>query len=147
MLVSLLPSSFLDMYNLYHLSTVRSCVLLSISLFFGRFVGVLPLSINELSRVSYNVNYSHIYSFVNISAAELDFKKFLCSYNQAIGHICRVFINGLGDWGSIPSRVILKTEKMVLDAPLLSPQHYKVMINSKVEQSSEWNSTLPYTLE
>ena len=32
----------------------------------------------------------------------------------------RVFANGLGDWGSIPGRVIPKTQKMVLDASLLN---------------------------
>ena len=57
----------------------------------------------------------------------------------------RVFTNGLGDWGSIPGRVIPKTQKMLLDATLLSPQHYKVRIKGKVEQSREWSSTLPYT--
>ena len=33
---------------------------------------------------------------------------------------------------------------MVLDAALLNTQHYKVRINGKVEQSSEWSSALPY---
>ena len=42
-----------------------------------------------------------------------------------------------GDLGSIPSRVIPKTQKMVLDASLLNTQHYKVRIKSKVEQSRE----------
>ena len=32
----------------------------------------------------------------------------------------RVFTNGLGDLGSIPGRVIPKTQKMVLDATLLN---------------------------
>ena len=58
----------------------------------------------------------------------------------------RVFANGLGDLGSIPGRVIQKTQKMVLDATLLNTQHYKVMIKGKVEQSREKSSTLPYTL-
>ena len=35
----------------------------------------------------------------------------------------RVFTNGLEDEGSIPGRVIPKTEKMVLDAALLHTQH------------------------
>ena len=35
----------------------------------------------------------------------------------------------------IPGRVIPKTQKMVLDASLLSTQHYKVRIKGKVEQS------------
>ncbi len=43
----------------------------------------------------------------------------------------RVFANGLGDLGSIPGRVIPKTQKMVLDAALLSTQHYKVRIKGK----------------
>ena len=37
----------------------------------------------------------------------------------------RVFANSPGDRGSIPARVILKTQKMVLDASLLNTQHYK----------------------
>ena len=40
----------------------------------------------------------------------------------------RVFANGLGDLGSIPGRVIPKTQKMVLDASLLNTQHCKVRI-------------------
>ena len=54
----------------------------------------------------------------------------------------RVFSNGPGDWGSIPGRVIPKTQKMVLDAALLNIQHYKVRIKGKVEQSREWSSAL-----
>ena len=46
------------------------------------------------------------------------------------------FANGLGDRGSIPGRVIPKTQKMVLD---------KIQIKDKVEQSREWSSILPYT--
>ena len=47
----------------------------------------------------------------------------------------------------VQSRVeyIPKTQKMVLDAALLSTQHYKVRIKGKVEQSREWSSVLPYT--
>ena len=58
----------------------------------------------------------------------------------------RVSTNGPGDRGSIPGRVIPKTQKMVLDAALLDTQHYKVRIKGKVEQSREWSSALPYTL-
>ena len=57
----------------------------------------------------------------------------------------RVFANGLGDRGSIPGRVMPKTQNMVLDAALLNTQHYKVRIKGKVEQSREWSSALPYT--
>ena len=45
----------------------------------------------------------------------------------------RVFTNGPGDLGSIPGRVIPKTQKMVLGASLLNTQHYKVGIKGKVE--------------
>ena len=57
----------------------------------------------------------------------------------------RVFANGPGDLGSIPGRVIPKTQKMVLDAILLNTQHYKVRIKGKIEQSRERSSALPYT--
>ena len=53
--------------------------------------------------------------------------------------------NGPGDRSSIPGRVIPKTQKMVLDAALLSTQHYKVKIKTKVEQCRERSSTLSYT--
>ena len=57
----------------------------------------------------------------------------------------RVFVNGSGDLGSIPGRVIPKTQKMVLDATLLNTQHYKVRIKGKVKQFWERSSALPYT--
>ena len=63
---------------------------------------------------------------------------------EYFGLIGRVFANGPGDLGSIPGRVILKTQKMVLDATLLNTQHYKLRIKGKVEQSREWSSA-PYT--
>ena len=34
---------------------------------------------------------------------------------------------------------------MVLDAALLSTKHYKASFEGKVELSSEWSITLPYT--
>ena len=63
-----------------------------------------------------------------------------------IGLSVRVFANGPEDMGSIPGRVIPKTQKMVLDASLLNTQHYYVRIKGKVEQSKERSSALPYTL-
>ena len=57
-----------------------------------------------------------------------------------------MFVNGPGDQGSIPGWVITKSQNMVLDATLLSTQHYKVRIKGKVEQSREWSSVIPYTL-
>ena len=58
----------------------------------------------------------------------------------------RVFANSPEDMGSIPGRVIPKTQKMVLDATLFNKQHYKVRSKVKEEQSREKSSTLPYTL-
>ena len=57
----------------------------------------------------------------------------------------RVFGNGPGDRSLIPGQVIPKTQKMVLDAALLSTQHYKVRFKGKMEQSREWSNSLPYT--
>ena len=71
------------------------------------------------------------------------------NYNDRLPDIglgVRVFTNGPGDLGSIPGRVIPKTQKMVLDASLLNTQHNKVRIKGKVEQSRERISALPYTL-
>ena len=58
----------------------------------------------------------------------------------------RVFTNGPIELGSIPGLVIPTTQKMVLDASLLNPQHYNVETKGKVEQSRESSSTLPYIL-
>ncbi len=57
----------------------------------------------------------------------------------------RMFSNGPGDRGSIPGRVLSKTQKMVLDTAFLNTLHYKVRIKSKVEQFKEWSSALPNT--
>ena len=59
----------------------------------------------------------------------------------------------LEDQGSIPDRVELyqklikkiKKKQTVLDAALFNTQHYMVGIKSKVKQSRELSSTLPYT--
>ena len=71
--------------------------------------------------------------------------KWLYSFNRAIGLMSRVFVNGPGGQGSIPGRVIPKTQKMVLDTSLLYTQHYKDTIKDKVEQSRERSSTFLYT--
>ena len=57
----------------------------------------------------------------------------------------RVFAYGSGDRGSIPGRIIPKTQKMLLDATLLNTQYYKQWIMGKVEQSRERSCALPYT--
>ena len=62
-----------------------------------------------------------------------------------IGIMVKVLTNGPGDLGSIPGRVIPKTQKIVLDASLLNTQQYKVRIKRKVEESRERSSALPYT--
>ena len=54
-----------------------------------------------------------------------------------------MFVNGPGDRGSIPGRVIPKTQKMVLDTSLLVTPHYKVRIKGKVEQSRGKSSSVP----
>ena len=63
----------------------------------------------------------------------------LVYFNRLIGLVGRVFTNGPGDLGSIPSHVIPKTLKMVCDTSLFNTLQYKVRIEGKVEQS------LPYT--
>ena len=55
----------------------------------------------------------------------------------------RVFANVPGDRGSIPGRVIAKTQKMILDVTWVNTQRYKIRIKGKVEQSREWSSALP----
>ena len=64
----------------------------------------------------------------------------------AISLIGRVFANGLGVQGSIPGRVISKTQKMARDAALYNTQRNKVRIKGKVEQSREWSRALTFTL-
>ena len=56
-----------------------------------------------------------------------------------------MFTIGPGDMGSIPGRVVPKTQKMVLDAALLNTQLYKVRIEGKVEQSKEWSCALSFS--
>ena len=53
----------------------------------------------------------------------------------------RVFANDPGDRGSIPGQVIPKTQKMVLDATLVSTQYYKARI--KVKWSNPGNGLAP----
>ena len=53
----------------------------------------------------------------------------------------KVFTNGLGDQGSVPGRVVPKTQAMVFDAALLNTQHYKVRI--RVKWSIPGKSVMP----
>ena len=59
-----------------------------------------------------------------------------------IGLMVRMFSNGLRDPGSIPGRVIPKTQKMVLNAILIITQHYQVRI--KVKWSSSGKVVAPF---
>ena len=58
---------------------------------------------------------------------------------RALGSVHGVFANVPGDQGSIPDRVIPKTQKKVLDVALLNTQDYKVRIKNKVKQYREKN--------
>ena len=64
---------------------------------------------------------------------------------RVIGLVNGLFTNGSGNLGSILGRVIPKIQKMVFDTALQNTQHYKVRTKSKVEQSNEWSSAIPYT--
>ena len=55
---------------------------------------------------------------------------YIYTYDQSIAIMVTVFINGPQELGSIPDRVILKTQKMVLTT-LFNTQHYKVWIKGK----------------
>ena len=60
-----------------------------------------------------------------------------------IGLAVRVFANRPGGLGSIPGRVIPKTQKMVLDDSLRNTQQYKVRIKgSGAIQGKEYRPTL-----
>ena len=67
-------------------------------------------------------------------------------YKSYFGIMVRVFANGPEDLGSIPGRIIPKTQKIILDVTLLNTQHYKVRIKDKEEQSRERSSALTHTL-
>ena len=100
------------------------------------------VSIKLLTTISLILNILYTR---NLQKILTEYKLQVWQCHLAIGQISRVFANGPGDRGSILGRVIPKTQKMVLDAALPSTQHYKVRIKSKVKQSREWSSALPYT--
>ena len=79
------------------------------------------LSVGTCLSILFSI-YLHVYIYIYILDIDLG---------------VRVFTNRPGDLGSIPGRVIPKTQKMVLDASLLNIQHYKVWIKGKIEQSRE----------
>ena len=55
-------------------------------------------------------------------------------YTYVIGLVGRVYANGSEDRGSVPGRVIPKTQNIVLDTTLLNTQHYKARIKGRVIQ-------------
>ena len=57
----------------------------------------------------------------------------------------RVFANSPGDQGSIPSQVLQKTQKMVLDVSLFNTQYYKVQVKGKWSNPEKKNIVFPYT--
>ena len=61
------------------------------------------------------------------------------------GLAVRVFAKDPEDRSLILGLVIPKTQKMVLDASFFNPQHYKVWIKGKMEQSKERRRAIPYT--
>ena len=102
---------------------------------FGQFLNCLQpqLRHHEKEKINENLNTESLFViFIYIG--------------PDIGLAVRVFANGPGDLGSIPGRVIPKTQKMVLDASLLNTQHYKVQIKGKVVKSRERSNAFPYTL-
>ena len=76
-----------------------------------KFPAPLSVDVNKISEVSLQ--------FIPLFNAFMYIHK-MHTYSHTIGLINRVFPNGPGDWGSIPGRVIPKTQKMVLDAALLN---------------------------
>ena len=76
-------------------------------------------------------------------------KKFLklCVFNElidwAIDLMSRVFADRLEDQGSIPGRIIPKTQKVIFDAAYLNTKHYNVRIKGKVHQPTEWSKASP----
>ena len=92
------------------------------------------------------VHMVQIYNSTDTATAWKNTYFILSEITFACGLISRVFANGPVDRGSIPGRVIPKTQKkMVTDIALLNTQNYKVDIKGKVEQSREWSSAFPYT--
>ena len=79
----------------------------------------------------YGYIVGHLFSCYLV-APLLFFPKQFVAYNRAVGLTSRVFVNGPGDRGSIPRRVIPKIQKMVLDAALINTQNDKVRIKGEV---------------
>ena len=57
--------------------------------------------------------------------------------DRLIELVGRVFVNDPRDRGSIPGRVLPKTQKMVRDTSLLNTKHYKLHIKGKEWRHSQ----------
>ena len=118
---------------------------------FPKAITIIPCTLTYYPADSLHLSSFRVFFLFNLVIWKDLFQLMLLYYHLIllrliIGLMSKVFANSLGDWGSIPSRVLPKTQKMVLDAVLLNAQHYKVRIKGKLEQSREWSSTLPYSL-
>ena len=117
------------------------------------FFSYIPILVHEyifiqstLFPVFLNPIYIYIYIYIYIGASsELYEYAFIFVYNS-IGLVGSVFANHQGHLGSIPGRVIPKTQKMVLNTSSPNTRHYKVLIKGKRKQSRERSSALLYTL-
>ena len=110
-----------------------------------------PLWLSLKSLILSLLSFDYIYIYIHISPGVLAntqlIRPIIYIYIYIyiyIGLMSWLFANTPGDLGSIPVRVIPKTQKIAFDAALLNTQHYKVRIKSK--KSREWSSVLPYTL-
>ena len=118
---------------------VRESNILSVSVNSVLFLPLTLFSFNYILSLSLSFSFSLSLS-LSLSLIHTHTQSLWLPYFHSftiIGLAVRVFANGPGDPGSIPGRVIPKTQKMVLDASLLNTQHYKVRIKGKVEQSRE----------
>ena len=104
-------------------------------------------TVEIISQFGYCPFDFHLFDPLKEFLRETVFKRYvdmLLNKNQTKPMV-RVFTNGSEDQGSIPIRIIPKTQKMVLDAALLNTQHYKGRIKGKVEQSKKRKRALPNT--
>ena len=145
---TILSKLLLLSFPLIELLAVQSALLFTNS--WGKRVGFMPFSRALVQREiqststktwTWSLNLLPVIITIKPSAPQIIIIIIICT-----GPLVRVFANGPRDQGSIPSWVIPKTQKMVLDACLLNTQHYKVWLKGKVEQSKGKSSTLPYTL-
>ena len=147
---SLMKSSFLNIYiiDLHQLDCDLHCSqTMSENLYFFSKENLNPLCSNTDALSSWKKTSLSIFCSRNEKIINILYQ----SGSRAIGEhsnhytYVRVFANSPVDRGSIPGRVIPKTQKMVFDATLHNIQHYKVRIKGKMNQSWERSSALSYT--